>query len=239
MMLDWDGNMSIAGDLTFKDTDGTATTLSDLKKSVSDGKSSVASAITAKGVTTATDATFDTMATNIGKIQTGTPATELTIDSGYGVRKTLTLGETYKIAGKTGTAIGSYNTTRPSESGAPLYAGEWHFVMNSGFAYSVKPKYASGTFQYSSTAQTKITLGFKPKYLAIASPEYTYVMYYDESVSATQFMLAATDTATIKQNIGNTSNNRLCTVDSDGFTMNKGSSGMISGNVQMHYMAIG
>jgi len=42
--------------------------LVDLKKSVSDGKSSVASAITAKGVTTASDATFATMSTNISNI---------------------------------------------------------------------------------------------------------------------------------------------------------------------------
>lgn len=40
-----------------------------LKKSVSDGKSSIASAITAKGVTTAADATYDTMAANIRAIQ--------------------------------------------------------------------------------------------------------------------------------------------------------------------------
>ena len=45
---------------------------SDMKlcfQSVSDGKALVASAITGKGVTTAQDATFDTMATNIGKIK--------------------------------------------------------------------------------------------------------------------------------------------------------------------------
>ena len=41
-----------------------------LKKSVSDGKSLVAGAITDKGVTTATDATFATMAENIGNIET-------------------------------------------------------------------------------------------------------------------------------------------------------------------------
>ena len=40
-------------------------------QSVSDGKAAVASAITDKGVTTASDATFATMATNIGKISTG------------------------------------------------------------------------------------------------------------------------------------------------------------------------
>lgn len=40
-----------------------------LKKSVSDGKIKVANAITGKGVTTATDATFDTMAKNISIIE--------------------------------------------------------------------------------------------------------------------------------------------------------------------------
>ena len=40
-----------------------------LKKSVSDGKTKVANAITAKGVTTATDATFATMANNISQIE--------------------------------------------------------------------------------------------------------------------------------------------------------------------------
>ena len=43
----------------------------ELKKSVSDGKTKVANAITDKGVETATDATFDVMAENISKIETG------------------------------------------------------------------------------------------------------------------------------------------------------------------------
>ena len=43
----------------------------ELKKSVSDGKTLVAGAITAKGITTATDATFQEMADNIGEIETG------------------------------------------------------------------------------------------------------------------------------------------------------------------------
>ena len=43
-----------------------------VKKSVSDGKSKVASAITEKGVNTEATDTFDTIAENVGKIQTGT-----------------------------------------------------------------------------------------------------------------------------------------------------------------------
>lgn len=45
--------------------------LNEVFQSVSNGKSLVASAITDKGITTAADATFQTMATNIGKINSG------------------------------------------------------------------------------------------------------------------------------------------------------------------------
>lgn len=45
--------------------------IAEVKKSVSDGKSKVASAITEKGVSTEATDTFDTMAENIGKISSG------------------------------------------------------------------------------------------------------------------------------------------------------------------------
>lgn len=48
------------------------TQLIDIKKSVSDGKSKVASAITEKGVSTEATDTFDIMAENIGQIESGT-----------------------------------------------------------------------------------------------------------------------------------------------------------------------
>lgn len=48
-----------------------------VKKSVSDGKSKVASAITDKGVATEATDTFDTMAENVGKIQTGTSNSQI------------------------------------------------------------------------------------------------------------------------------------------------------------------
>ena len=47
------------------------TDIEELKKSVSNGKELVAGAITEKGVTTAADAAFATMADNIGQIETG------------------------------------------------------------------------------------------------------------------------------------------------------------------------
>ena len=51
------------------------TELINIKKSVSDGKSKVASAITEKGVSTEATDTFDVMAENIGQIESGTKNT--------------------------------------------------------------------------------------------------------------------------------------------------------------------
>ena len=59
------------------------TALIDIKKSVSDGKSKVASAITDKGINTEATDTFDMMAKNIGKIATG-------MNLGQNVKSTLT-----------------------------------------------------------------------------------------------------------------------------------------------------
>lgn len=52
--------------------------VTEVKKSVSDGKMLVAGAITEKGIETATDATFATMAENIRNIQSGTDTSEAT-----------------------------------------------------------------------------------------------------------------------------------------------------------------
>ena len=57
--------------------------LIDIKKSVSDGKSKVASAITDKGINTEATDTFDMMANNIGKIAAG-------MNLGQNVKSTLT-----------------------------------------------------------------------------------------------------------------------------------------------------
>ena len=45
--------------------------LNEVFQSVSDGKNKIAAAITDKGINTAADATFNTMANNISKIETG------------------------------------------------------------------------------------------------------------------------------------------------------------------------
>lgn len=51
--------------------------IEELKKSVTDGKSAIASAITTKGVSTASDASFATMASNIKNISTGLSTSDI------------------------------------------------------------------------------------------------------------------------------------------------------------------
>lgn len=73
MLVDGLSAFRVVGEknVQFKDDTGNWTTLQSLKTSVSDGKALVASAITGKGVNTASDATFQQMATNINAIPTG------------------------------------------------------------------------------------------------------------------------------------------------------------------------
>lgn len=77
--------------------------LNEVFQSVSDGKSLVASAITDKGVATASDATFQTMATNIGNIPSGadvvythTQSTSTTTETTVEVKKDTYNGKTLK-----------------------------------------------------------------------------------------------------------------------------------------------
>lgn len=84
-------------EVTFAKSDSGAAIVDALKKSVSDGKTKVANAITDKGVDTATDATFDVMAENISKIDTelhGATLAVVTSDNElFGKTVTLTLNE--------------------------------------------------------------------------------------------------------------------------------------------------
>ncbi|MBD5555210.1 MAG: hypothetical protein HDQ95_07725 [Roseburia sp.] len=79
------------------------------KKSVSDGKSAVASAITAQGVTTAADATFDVMAANVGKV--GTDKYNTGYNAGVADTKVGTATAAQVLSGKTFTNASSVGLT--------------------------------------------------------------------------------------------------------------------------------
>lgn len=84
-------------EVTYAKSNSGAAIVDTLKKSVSDGKTKVANAITDKGVETATDATFDVLAENISKIDTelhGATLSVVTSDTElFGKTVTLTLKE--------------------------------------------------------------------------------------------------------------------------------------------------
>ncbi len=99
----------------------------ELKKSVSDGKTSVAAAVTAKGVTTAADATFATIAANIGKISTGVDTSDATATA------------VNVLSGKTCYVKGAKVTGKMTNRGAVTQA------LNAGGSYTIPAGYHNGS----------------------------------------------------------------------------------------------
>lgn len=88
--------------------------ITELKKSVSDGKSAIASAITNAGVSTASDASFANMSSNIAKVRTDTTYTD---------KSHIIYGETAYVRGKKVTG------TMPSYNKDIYFYGEYANIM--------------------------------------------------------------------------------------------------------------
>ena len=80
--LDKTSKNSIQNEVVAKKIDEIENTINEIKKSVSDGKTLVATAITSKGVATESTDTFDTMAENVGKISGGGIVTQISSTKG-------------------------------------------------------------------------------------------------------------------------------------------------------------
>lgn len=127
------------------------TGMTSLKKSVSDGKSKVATAITGKKVATAADASFETMAENIGKITLGSGnAGKGDVLSG----KTFTNDDGVEYTGVmpnrgswTGATSGNGNVKIPSgyHDGNGYVSGKGAY--DSGYSSGVNDGYTSGRTQ--------------------------------------------------------------------------------------------
>ena len=147
-------------------------------------------------------------------------------------------GSIYKMGGS-GYVINNYSSSsvRPSSSGASFSSG-WNYMNSSGYAYYPKPAYKTGTFTASTSTTTSVTLGFKPKYLAVYFPissSARTMWIYDERISTSQYVLGSSSVYASLSNIGSTSNYRLYSIDSNGFTCSKiGTAG-----VTAYYFAIG
>lgn len=120
--------------------------IDELKKSVSDGKTKVANAITGKGVTTATDATFDTMAKNISIIENN---------------KSLILPDNAisAIASYDNKLIVSWNKPTASEIAIDKYNIYWSTNRPSSLKdFSNSASVNSNTFEYTITGLTNGTV---------------------------------------------------------------------------------
>lgn len=102
--------------------------IDDLKNSVSDGKTLVANAITGKGVTTATDAAFQTIANNIDKIATLTAGTADATASASNI-----------LSGKTAYVNGSKVSGTMPNQGAKTAA------LNCSGSYTIPAGYHNGS----------------------------------------------------------------------------------------------
>lgn len=123
-------------------------------QSVSDGKALVASAITGKGVTTSSDATFDVMATNITAIPvgkciylgTGTSFNVKTVCANNGIDYTKITASNFIVGAS---AIPSMNTSSDHNK---LSDSGWGYICATGF--TVSKSYANGVLTISNVAQT-------------------------------------------------------------------------------------
>lgn len=117
-----------------------------------------------------------------------------------------------------GYAISSYSNKTPSDlTPASVSSGEIFKAMSSGYLYSTIQKFKQGSVTLSTSSQTSVTLGFKPKYLCVYSTNSYYSNIYDENISTTSF-IRATSTGPLLKAFDANYNGGLVSINSNGFT---------------------
>lgn len=121
--------------------------MNEVKNSVSDGKTKVANAITAKGVTTATDATFATMANNINSITTLSSGTS-----------DATIGAGDVLSGKIG-----YGKNGAKVTGTMTNNGAVSQTLSANGTYTIPAGYHNGSGKVTQSLTTKGATTYTPK----------------------------------------------------------------------------
>lgn len=122
--------------------------ITELKKSVSDGKTLVANAITGQGVTTASSATFTTMATNINTVATNK------YNAGVTATKKGTAGASQVLSGYTFT-----NASSVGASGTMTNNGAVTQTLNAGGSYTIPTGYHNGSGKVTANSLASQTSG--------------------------------------------------------------------------------
>ena len=123
----------LAKDIFLNDGTNIEDVTQNLKKSVSDGKTLVANAITAQGVTTATDAEFETMANNVTTVATNK------YNAGVAATKVGTAQQAHVLTGTTFT-----NSSGVGLSGTMPNRGAWTGLTSGSGAIYIPEGYHNG-----------------------------------------------------------------------------------------------
>ena len=127
------------------------TEVDSLKKSVSDGKTTVANAITGQGVTTATDATFATMATNIATVGTNK------YNAGVSATKIGTATAAQVLSGYTFT-----NASTVGATGTMVNNGAVNQALSINGSYTIPVGYHNGSGKVTQSITTKAAATYTP-----------------------------------------------------------------------------
>ena len=149
------------------------------------------------------------------------------------------IGSAYKPS-KKGYAIESYDnsvTQSAMTNGAYFPSGMVKMPV-SGYAYSSQQKRtATGTVTMPSSGTIKVTTGFKPGYVCYwrTGTSSIFSGIYSKDANATKWLRkGSTSGENAYQSFGTSYDLGMVSIDSDGFTLNKGG----SGNMQAYYFAI-
>lgn len=187
-----------------------STNVEEVKKSVSDGKTLVANAITGKGISTSKDATFQTMATNISAIETkptlqaktvalSTSSQTIKADSGYDGLSQVTVpavsgnavaGDV--LSGKTFASASGVN-----QSGTMVNNGAVNQTLAINGTYTIPSGYHNGSGKVTQSITTKGAATYTPgtSNQTISSGQYltgTQTIKGDANLKATNIVKGAT-----------------------------------------------
>lgn len=129
-------------------------------------------------------------------------------------------GDICKITTRDGYLISTINIVEPSDSNPPLLSNNnsWYRLNGaSGYLYSTIQKFKQGSVTLSTSSQTSVTLGFKPKYLCVYSTNSYYSNIYDENISTTSY-IRATSSGPLLKAFDSNYNGGLVSINSNGFT---------------------